>query len=233
MRSVGLISDYPAGSASSPNDDKTTLAEQLRIQLADDIVRGVLPPGATLDESEMARRFAVSRTPVREALRQLATSGLVDAKPHRSALVAHPDAEQLNAMFETMAELEAICAGLAAERMTSGERRALEELHEQLQLLSNVSDPEKFHEINELLHSAIYAGAHNVSLGELTLTTRKRVQPFRRAQFRNPGRLYKSQAEHDRVVKAILQGDRDNAVAAMREHIEFVHSEYKSYAGLA
>ena len=66
---------------------KRTLAEELRLQLADDIVRGALEPGSSLDESEIARRFNVSRTPVREALRQLVASGLVNARAHRSAVV--------------------------------------------------------------------------------------------------------------------------------------------------
>ncbi len=74
---------------------RVTRAEELRQSLADDIVRGVLLPGSPLDESELARRFNVSRTPVREALRQLATSGLVDTRAHRGALVAHPSAERL------------------------------------------------------------------------------------------------------------------------------------------
>ena len=65
-----------------------TLADELRLQLADDIVRGALAPGAALDEVTLARRFQVSRTPVREAIRQLAASGLVEARAHRGALVA-------------------------------------------------------------------------------------------------------------------------------------------------
>ncbi len=65
-----------------------TRAEELRLQLADDIVRGTLPPGAALDETDIARRFNVSRTPVREALRQLAASGLVESRAHRGAVVA-------------------------------------------------------------------------------------------------------------------------------------------------
>ena len=69
---------------------KITLAEELRLQLADEIVRGVLAPGAALDETEFARRFSVSRTPVREAIRQLAASGLVEARAHRGAVVARP-----------------------------------------------------------------------------------------------------------------------------------------------
>ena len=101
----------------SPLRDKVTRAEELRLQLADEIVRGVLPPGAALDETDIARRFSVSRTPVREALRQLVASGLVEARAHRGAVVAQPSLDRLTEMFEAMAELEALCAGLAAERM--------------------------------------------------------------------------------------------------------------------
>ena len=86
-----------------------------------------MAPGAALDETELARRFRVSRTPVREAIRQLAASGLVEVRAHRGAVVAHPTEERLNGMFEAMAELEALCAGLAAERMTAPERRLLED----------------------------------------------------------------------------------------------------------
>src|SRR5712672_1485529 len=110
--------------ASSVTPGKVTRAEELRLQLADEIVRGALPPGAALDETEIAQRFKVSRTPVREALRQLAASGLVDTRAHRGAVVARPSLERLTGMFEAMAVLESICAGLAAERMTHADRNA-------------------------------------------------------------------------------------------------------------
>src|SRR4030088_736492 len=109
----------------SPYPDKITRAEELRLQLADEIVRGALPPGAALDETDIARRFKVSRTPVREALRQLAASGLVETRAHRGAVVARPSIERLTGMFEAMAELEALCAGLAGERMSPAERHRL------------------------------------------------------------------------------------------------------------
>src|SRR5689334_18595572 len=128
-----------------PSPAKMTRAEELRLQLADEIVRGALPPGAALDETDIARRFAVSRTPVREALRQLVASGLVDAQAHRGAVVARPSVERLSGMFEAMAELEALCAGLAAERMPPLERQALEAVHEELRLLSHAGNPERFH----------------------------------------------------------------------------------------
>ena len=178
-----------------------------------------MQPGTALDETELARRFAVSRTPVREAIRLLAASGLVETPAHRAAVVARPTPQRLAGMFEVMAELEALCAALAAERMTGTDRHELEAAHEELRALIHSGDPQRYHEINEAFHGVVYAGAHNEHLAELTLATRVRVSPYRRAQFRNLGRLAKSHVEHDRVVVAILRGDRDGAAAAMRAHI--------------
>jgi DNA-binding GntR family transcriptional regulator len=214
----------------SSQQDKITRAEELRLQLADEIVRGALAPGSPLDETDIARRFNVSRTPVREALRQLVASGLVDARAHRGAVVARPSIVRLTGMFEAMAELEAMCAALAAERMTPAERHGLEAIHEELRVLSYSGNPDRFHEVNERFHNAIYAGSQNTYIAEITLATRARVQPFRRAQFRNLGRLAKSHAEHDRVVVAIMRGDKVGAAAAMRAHIELVRGEYEIYA---
>jgi len=239
------LDDLPAGALSRPRGrvkvvsrverasmaaGKITRAEELRLQLADEIVRGALPPGGALDETEIAQRFNVSRTPVREALRQLAASGLVEARAHRGAVVARPSPDRLTGMFEAMAELEALCAGLAAERMPAAARQGLEAVHEELRLLSYAGNPERFHEVNERFHNAIYAGSQNGYIAEMALATRVRVRPFRRAQFRNLGRLAKSQLEHDRVVVAIMRGDRVGAAAAMRAHIELVRGEYELYA---
>ena len=209
---------------------RKTRAEELRLQLADEIVRGVYAPGAALDETRIANRFSVSRTPVREAIRLLAASGLVEVRPHRAALVARPDAGQLAGMFEAMAGLESLCAGFAAERMTATERHGLEEIHERLRVLIQSGDPQEYHEVNEAFHNAIYDGAHNEYLAELTLSTRARVQPFRRAQFRNLGRLAKSHVEHDRVVEAVLRGEKQIAAAAMGAHIVTVREEYEHYS---
>ena len=208
---------------------RRTLAENLRHQLADEIMTGVLAPGVALDETEIARRFGVSRTPVREAIRLLNASGLVEARPHRAAVVAQPSPARLVGMFEAMAELEALCATFAAARMTRIERQALEAIHEQLRTLIHSGDPQRYHEINEAFHAAIYNGAHNEYLAELTLTTRLRVAPFRRAQFRNLGRLAKSHAEHDQVLTAILRGECVRAGEAMRAHITTVRKEYETY----
>lgn len=209
---------------------RVTRAEELRMQLADEITRGTLPPGTALDETALAARFGVSRTPVREALRELTASGLVDARPHRGAVVARPSVERLQNMFDVMAELEALCAGLCALNMTPPERQKLEQLHADMSEFMRQGDFTAYREANEQFHTSIYAGSHNDYLVEITLGTRRRLSPFRRAQFRALGRLALSHAEHDQVVTAILRGDRDGAAAAMRSHIVIVHDAYEQYA---
>jgi len=200
------------------------------MHVADEITRGVLPPGTTLDETALAARFGMSRTPVREAIRELAASGLVDTRPHRGAVVARPSVARLQSMFDVMAELEALCAGLCALQITPNERRALEALHTDMGELMRQGDFAAYREANEVFHTSIYAGSHNDYLVELTLSTRRRLSPFRRAQFRALGRLALSHTEHDRVTTAILRGDREGAANAMRSHIAIVHDAYEQYA---
>ena len=209
---------------------KTTRGVTLRAQIADEILRGALRPGASLDEVTLAQRFGVSRTPVREALRELSSAGLVSIQPHRGAVVTRPSAQEVEDMFAVMAELEALCAGHAAIAMTPAERRDLAAIHAELRDLIHAGDPQRYHEVNEKFHHAIYLGSHNAYLAEVTLTTRHRLAPFRRAQFRTSGRLALSYEEHDRVVSAIQRGDRPGAAAAMRDHIGIVHFAYEQYA---
>jgi DNA-binding GntR family transcriptional regulator len=119
----------------------TTRAETIRQKLADDILRGFYPPGARLDEQGLAKRFRMSRTPVREALRQLTSAGLVEMRPHRGAIVSLPTDSELAEMFEVMGELEASCARLAAQRMSPAERVRLELVHRRS--LEAVRGPDK------------------------------------------------------------------------------------------
>src|SRR3954447_20599757 len=98
------------------------LSERIRVALADDITSGALVPGFTLDEQQIGDRYGASRTPVREAIRQLAAVGLVEMRPRRGAVVAGFTTERIVEMFEMAAEIEAMCVRLAAHRMTPLER---------------------------------------------------------------------------------------------------------------
>jgi DNA-binding GntR family transcriptional regulator len=210
-------------------DPMGTLAQQL----AELVLGGELAPGVKLDEQVLAQRFQVSRTPVREALRQLASTGLVELRPNRGAFVARVTPELLEEMFVAMAELEATCARLAAMSMTPVERRGLQRLHEHMGELARRDLIEEFRDANERFHSQIYSGAHNSVLAETVIGLRRRLALYRRSQFRTAGRLARSHAEHEEVVRAVISGDPAGAHAAMLHHVDLVGASYEKLITIA
>lgn len=184
-----------------------------------DIVTGVLNPGDRLDERGLSERFDVSRTPIREALRQLSAAGLVTTQPRRGAVVASITIGELVEMFEMMAEMESFCARLCARRMLRDELRALEDrLAECRQALAE-NDPDRYYLSNALFHEVLYRGARNSHLEAYTLHLRNRLAPYRRLQLHRQGRLASSDAEHQRIVDAIRANDEERAAAEMRQHV--------------
>jgi len=210
--------------------DNPTLTEKLASAIADGILNGSLKPGVRLDEVGLALQHGVSRTPVREALRQLTASGLIDMRPRKGAVVSKATPEQVESLFVAMAEMEATCARLAAMSMTPVERRRLQARHETMTALAARGDPAAYADANVAFHSAIYAGAHNAPIAEYAMSLRRRVGPFRRAQFQVEGRLTRSNQEHDAVVRAILAGDAAAAHAAMLHHVSLVEDAFEAFA---
>lgn len=203
---------------------KPTKAETVARELAAEITGGLYPPGAALDEAAIAARYRVSRTPIREAIRQLTADGIVQTRTHRGAVVRDLSERELDELFAVMAELEALCARWSALAMTTADGRALAALHRDAEVLVARSDHRAYLAANDRFHEAVYAGARNACLDQLTRQTRVRVAPFRRAQFEAPGRLAASHREHGRVLDAILARDPDGAYAAMRAHLSIVRT---------
>ena len=202
-----------------PKKDSQRRAEGVRLRLEREIFSGALLPGERLDENGLARRFGVSRTPVREALLQLSAAGLIEMRPRQGAVVTAITVQQLLQMFEVMAEMEALCARYAARRMGPAERQALERAHKACVDLARRRDPERYYEANRVFHELIYAGTRNTYLEETTRTLRNRLSSYRRFQLHQAGRVANSLSEHDAVVTAILAGDADRAAEAMRAHV--------------
>ncbi|MFB2553420.1 GntR family transcriptional regulator [Ensifer soli] len=199
-----------------------TTVEQMVRAIADMIVTGVMRPGEKLDEISLAGRFEVSRTPVREALGQLCAMGLVAREPNRSAVVSTVTPDHLASMFEAMAELEGICARLSAQRMTAEERRLLEAEHRASARLVHRNAEDEYEAHNTDFHTRLYRGAHSDHITDLAMQTRSRLAPFRRAQFRIPGRLTKSFDEHEEIVRAVLRADAAAAARAAHAHVAIV-----------
>jgi len=149
------------------------LSDQIRNVLTDEIASGVLPPGMGLDEQNLADRFGASRTPVREALRQLAVTGLVEIRPRRGVIVTQTTPERIMEMFEMSAEIEAMCVRIATYRITPIERGKLIEMHDASEALVKRGDIDGYDKFNREFHEVIYGATHNAFMAETSRTLRE------------------------------------------------------------
>lgn len=194
-------------------------AEKLKNKIEYDILMLKLKPGERLDETKLAERFGASRTPVREALRQLAASGLVEIRPHRGAAVARLSIPQLVEMFEYMGVLEGVCCRFAAKRATMEELQAIRAVHEESRPLAETGEYNDYYRFNSKFHDGIYKASHNSTLAEETLWLRNRLAPYRLFQLKRVNRPKHSFAEHEQILAAIENGNAARAEELMQDHI--------------
>jgi DNA-binding GntR family transcriptional regulator len=194
-------------------------SDRVRRQIADQIISGALRPGQELDEKKLAEAFKVSRTPVREALRQLAAASLVEWLPHQTAVVAKITPSKMVEMFEVMAELEGFCGRLAARRMTAAEHANLITIQKKFRPFVNARDREGYHALNKTFHNAIYSGAHNKYLADLAGALYDRLAPYRAFQLKRPDALRLASEEHQGIIDAIMASDGDEACRRLIDHV--------------
>lgn len=187
--------------------------------LEEEILTGHWRPGDRLEEVMLAERYGVSRTPIREALLQLSASGLIENRPRRGAVVAEIGPKRLMEMFDVMAELEAMCARLAARRVTDESLRRIFEAHEACGKAFKSADTDAYYYENEVFHGMIRQAGRNEFLMEQAEILQKRLKPYRRMQLRARDRIRVSYQEHETVAAAIARGDAVAAAEAMRGHV--------------
>lgn len=207
-------------------------SEQILQVLEGEIFSGVLAPGARLDEMELAERFQVSRTPVREALRHLASAGLIQMRTRQPALVMALSAHKLIEMFQVMAELEGLCARMAARRISAVQIAELSALHESLVELARTDQVDEFYEVNRRFHELIYEASQNEFLVEQTRALRNRVGAYRKLVTQKPSRRADTLTEHAEVLRCIVAGDEDGAAAAMRGHVNLLGEKLLDFIAL-
>ncbi|HWL57582.1 MAG TPA: GntR family transcriptional regulator [Paracoccus sp. (in: a-proteobacteria)] len=195
-----------------------THSEKVRLALEQDIFSGAIAPGSSLDEEDLARRFEVSRTPVREAILQLIESGLVEKRPRQGAVVVMTDVSDLIRLFEIMSELEAICAKLSARRMTAAERTALKDLHEEAERAFTQGDQDSYYTLSRQFHLRIIDGTHNKDLVDMTNRLGSKLVPYRRFQLGYPGQSQSNLEDHRTILDAILAQDSEQAAEQFRKH---------------
>ena len=194
-------------------------ASQVRDKLEQEIIAGRYRSGERLDEMSLAERFAVSRTPIREALLGLESSGLIELKPRRGAFVKTLSGTDLLEMFEVMAELEAMCARLASSRVTKAQEARLKSSLQECEAAVD-QGIDAYYTANETFHAALYAASGNRFLESQALMLKNRLKPFRRHQLKIKGRIAQSLAEHRDIVTAICDADPEAAGHAAKAHIK-------------
>lgn len=179
----------------------------------------MLKPGAKLEEIVLAKRFGVSRTPVRDVLRELAVTGLIESQPRRGFSVATIDLAGLLGLFEAASEVEGLCTKFCALRAGMAEKKQIELVHNRARRAVLHGDADSYAELNESFYQGIYTGARNRNLQALAANLRQRLEPFRSQEFFNTGdRLQTSVAEHDVITRAIIRVDAVGAFDAMCAH---------------
>ncbi|MGE0485240.1 MAG: GntR family transcriptional regulator [Gammaproteobacteria bacterium] len=199
-----------------------TSADRVFEALQDAIVRGELPPGGRVGETELAERFGTSRGPLREALRRLESRRLVERTPHVGIRIAALGHEALIELYYLREALEGMAARLAAGHMTADEVAGLKDLlvaHEQDEALR--ADTAYFQQEGDFdFHYRVIQGSHNAALIELLIgELYHRIRMYRYQFSAYANRPQKALAEHQRIVEAIEAGDGDLAEMLMRRHI--------------
>jgi DNA-binding GntR family transcriptional regulator len=196
-----------------------SLHDQVAQQLRDLIFAGALSPGSFVDEIRMCEQLAISRTPLREALKVLTAEGLIRHEPRRGCFVNEVTEQDLDEIFPVIALLEGRCAHEATLQAGRADIDALEFLHLQLQDSAAQGRIPDYYVANYAIHEAIIAIAGNKWLAQVIGDLRKILKLARLQQLHADGRLTQSLAEHMAIFAAMKARDPDGAEAAMRTHL--------------
>lgn len=199
--------------------NRTALYEEVAELLRSRIFAHELPPGSWIDEQAIAEQLGISRTPMREALKVLASEGLVVLKPRRGCYVAELSEQDLDEVFPVMALLESRCAFEAARKATDEDIVRLEALHQDLETHAASGDADKFFAANDAFHGALQDIAGNGWLKHLIDDTRKVIKLTRRHSLQLEGRVGQSLAEHREIMAALRAKNPDLTAQRMHDHL--------------
>lgn len=207
---------------------RPSLQESTYNRLRDEIITGVISPGSSLKEESLSRRFGISRTPLREAIRRLSEEGLVEVLPYRGARVVHLDGDHLREIFDVREAIEGMAARLAALRAP---KRALERSQRSLKArLHEVSRSNARYRVPAMdFHREVFRAAGNRLLLDVARRLYARMALARVVSGAFRERAAEAAREHLAILDAIQRRDADAAEGLMRRHIRRSHENLLSY----
>jgi DNA-binding GntR family transcriptional regulator len=196
--------------------ERDTTAKVVAERLRDEIQVGTLSPGTRLRQNDIARRFGVSTTPVREAFAQLQAEGLVRIDPHRGAVVFHPTVEDLIEFYEIREVLESLAVAQAIPHL---EPDRVKDLNALIEKMRKSDDARRWMKLNDEFHLRLYEGAHRPRLIGLIENLRDASTPYIHMYVAGRPPAARANEEHQHILDACIRGDRKAAQAAIREHL--------------
>ncbi|MDA8645432.1 GntR family transcriptional regulator [Amylibacter sp.] len=194
-------------------------ADKLISDIRKEVSSGILKPGDQLEVTALAERFGVSRTPIREAIRTLVESGVLETRPRKGSFVRVLSAKQLLDLFQVAAELEGMACRLAALSLTKENVEAIERGLAKCTQAAEVQNNAEYAMANLDFHTAIHNASGNDWLIEQLRQLQINLNSYRTMPYEIRGRLNKSTDEHKIICDAILSGDGEHACNLMRDHM--------------
>lgn len=198
---------------------QTALYQEVAERLRQRIFAHELPPGTWIDEQAIAEDYGISRTPLREALKVLASEGLVTLKPRRGCYVTEISEQDLDEIYPLMALLEGRCAFEATQKAKAEDIDRLQRIHDDLERHAASGDIERFFEANQEFHRVVQSVADNRWMMQMILDLRKVLKLTRLTSLTVEGRPQQALEEHRMILAAIKARDASSAEAMMHRHL--------------
>ena len=198
-----------------------TLRERILETIRDAIMSGALKPGEKVAEPELAARFGISRTPIREAFRQLESEGYLTVIPRKGALVASFSAKDVEEFYAIKSILEGYAARKACSRLSAREINKLEGINEKLREIADEGDVRHFFKVHNSFHDMFIRGADNEKLHDMIAALMQKFQRLRLASLSKPGRMLISVEEHEKIIEAFRSRDAVLAETLVQKNAEY------------
>lgn len=199
---------------------RKSLHQELVDRLQPLIISGELTPGSKVPEKLLCTRFGVSRTPLREALKVLASDGLIRLEPNRGAWVTLVTVSEVEEVFPVLGALEALSGELACKSITTDEINAVRRLHAQMIESYDTRDLDSYFAINQKIHRAILLAARNDTLTTSCQALSLRMQRARYLANMTEGRWYAAVQEHENILKFLIDKDGNRLARTLLDHME-------------
>ncbi|WP_430911994.1 GntR family transcriptional regulator [Methylobacterium sp. sgz302541] len=195
------------------------LHDEVADRMRELIQSGEMEPKARVNEGELTERFGISRTPLREAIKILATEGLLELLPNRGARVASISQVEIEEMLEVIAGLEATAADIACRTVSDAEIATIEADHDEMVVAFKRGDEGEYFRLNRLIHEALMAAARNTTLTGIYTSLSGRIQRSRYTAHQTAAQWARAVSEHEQMIALLHARDGAALSRLMREHI--------------